>query len=64
MKKKKEYKITMEVVPSKRKRTLEEQEEIRKKCVSLYVDAIIDKLILEGKIDLSKFIGENNEEEE
>ena len=54
----------MEVVPSKRKFTLKEQEEIRKKCVSLYVDAIIDKLILEGKIDLSKFIGENNEEEE
>ncbi|MDD1513817.1 hypothetical protein [Priestia megaterium] len=64
MKKKKDYKITMEVVPSKRKLTLEEQEEIRKKCVSLYIDAIIDKLILEGKIDLSKFIGENNEEEE
>lgn len=41
----------MEIVPTKRNLTLEEQKEIRKKCISIYIDA----LILEGAIDLGQF---------
>jgi len=60
MRKKKEYEIEVEFLPSKIKRTNEEREAILEKCISIYIDA----LILEGVIDLGQFsnVGEEKEQ--
>ncbi|MGG3269696.1 hypothetical protein ABEP16_12350 [Priestia aryabhattai] len=58
MRKSKEYEIELEFLPSKIKKTKEEQEAIRRKSVSI----LIDSLILNGVIDLSQLSNIDEEE--
>ncbi|WP_181170462.1 hypothetical protein [Priestia megaterium] len=47
---KKEYEIELEFLPSKNKKTKEEQEAIRRKSVSI----LVDSLILNGVIEIGE----------
>lgn len=60
MRKKKEYEITISTAPSKVKMSEKELIVLKKKCINLYIDAVIAKNI---DINLNKHNKENNEED-